>query len=238
MKKLLLLIVAVGLAAVLVACGDDEGNEENAEAPEAPESSDGEQAAQEFEVTEDEKVAEDEVVVTVNGKEVTGVKYNPVYAQTKMTMANYGMDMNDRELVKEQTINELVAQELLKQEAEQKGIDVTEDEVQGEIDAIEEEELEAYLEQMQLTEDQLKEQLTLNLTVNKYMEQELTVEEVSDEELKETYDQLKEQNGEGIGEFEELKDTLRQQLMQQKQTELLQAKLEELQEQAEVETLI
>ncbi|SES98607.1 SurA N-terminal domain-containing protein [Oceanobacillus limi] len=237
MKKLILLILSVGLAGLLVACGDNEdaedGAEEGAEATET-----GQQEPPETEVTEEEKVAEDEVVATINGEEVLGNRYNPIYSQTKMNMAMYGLDTSDKDALKEQTVNELVAQVLIKQEAEDKGIEVTEEEVQTEMESIEEEELESYLEQFQLTEAEFKEQINFNVLLNKYMDQELTVDEVSDEEVEERYDQLVEQSGEEIGELEELEETIRQDLKDQKQSEQLQAKLEELQEQAEVEKLI
>ncbi|MFD2044299.1 SurA N-terminal domain-containing protein [Ornithinibacillus salinisoli] len=237
MKKLIMLMLAVGLATFLVACGDDKDTEEETE---GKDQKTDEQAGQEVDVTEDEKVAEDEVVATINGTEVTGDQYNPVYLQTKLNAANYGMDVSDQEALKEQTINELIAQELIKQEAEDKGVEVTDEEVQNELDVYKEEngdEFSAYLEQVQITEDEFKDQIGFTLMLNKYMEQELQVDEISDEEIKDTYDQLKEEN-EDIMSFEEAKTVLKQNLTKQKQNELLQAKIDELKEQAEIETLI
>ncbi|MFC2947872.1 SurA N-terminal domain-containing protein [Virgibacillus sediminis] len=236
MKKLLMFTLALLTTAVLAACGgDDSAKEGNQETPDNP----SEQAQESVEVTEEEKVGEDESVVKVNDSEVTGEKYNPIYLQVKTTMQQSGEDISDKEKIKDLTLDLLVEQELILQDAERAGIEVTEEEVEQEYANIKEQsgdQLPAMLEQFQLTEEQFKSQLSDDLVTTKYMESELDVE-VTDEEVEEMYNQLKGQN-EDVGELKELEEPIRQQLRSQKEQEQLMTKVEELKKEADVETLI
>ncbi|SHG09625.1 SurA N-terminal domain-containing protein [Ornithinibacillus halophilus] len=231
MKKLFLLLIAFSLASVVTACGDDDNNESN---------NDGNTTEQSFEVTDEEIVDEEEVVLSVNDKDIFGNKYNPVYYQTKQRLYQAGQDISDLELVKEQTFNELIAQELIRQDAIESGLEVTDEEVENRLENVkseDEEGYEAYLKQFDLTEDAFKEQLKFNLLVDKYMTDVITVEEVPEEEIKELYEQLKEQN-EDIMEYDEAKVFIEQQLTQQKQSEQLLTKIEELEESADIEKML
>ncbi|MFC3040176.1 SurA N-terminal domain-containing protein [Virgibacillus xinjiangensis] len=236
MKKLLMITLALAFAVVLAACGGEDAAEEgNQETPEST----SEQAQESVEVTEKEKVDETESVAKVNDAEVTGEKYNPIYMQVKTTMQQSGQDISDHEKIKELTLDLLVDQELILQDAERAGIEVTEEEVDQQYKQIEEQsgdQLPTMLEQFQLTEEQFKDQLNNDLITSKYMESELNVE-VTDQEVQEMYDQLTEQSEE-VGELKELEEPIRQQLRTQKEQEQLKAKVEELKEDADVETLI
>lgn len=230
----------------LTACGsDEEPAEENANGAEEDSNTEGTEntegtGASEFEITEEEKVAEDQVVATVNDVELTGKKYNPLYYQVKMLNHQFGQDIDDAEIVKEQTLTILIEQELIKQDAENKNIEISEEEVEAELNNIVEQEGEeayqAVLDQIQLTEEELKNQLRDDLLVAKYIDDQLDTE-VTDEEVKENYEVLKEENEE-LGDFEDVEGQIRELLSQQKETEQLQARLDELKEQAEVEELI
>ncbi|GAB3045976.1 SurA N-terminal domain-containing protein [Virgibacillus ainsalahensis] len=237
MKKLLILALALSIALILSACGgDDSAEEQENQTTNNP----SEQAQEPVEVTDEEKIEEDASVVNVNGKEVKGDKYNPIYMQVKTTMQQSGQDISNLDQIKEQTVNLLIEQELILQDAEKVGIEVSEEEVQTELDSIKEqsgEQLTTVLDQLQITEDQFKSQLNDDLITTEYMEQELEVE-VTDKEVEEFYNQLKEQSGEEVGEMEELEEQIRQQIKMNKTQEKLMTKVEELQEQAEVEKLI
>ncbi|PAV30583.1 hypothetical protein CIL05_05635 [Virgibacillus profundi] len=247
MKKFIMLALALSLAIVLAACADDsaeenegsEETEENTSEQEQEPSSEQAQEPEPVEITDEEKVDEEAAVVSVNGDEIKGNKYNPIYSQLKMTMQQSGQDTSNLDQLKEQTINVLIEQQLIKQAAEDKGLEVTEEEVQSEFTTLKEEngeQLSAVLEQFQLTEENFKNQLADDLITQKFIDSELDTE-VTDEEIKETYDQLKEQNEE-IGELETVEPQLKQSLKNQKVQEQLQVKVKELRENAEVETLI
>ncbi|WP_042220472.1 SurA N-terminal domain-containing protein [Oceanobacillus manasiensis] len=248
MKKVILLGFALTLAIILAACNDDnsgEETEENAqeENTQSEENAEGEneQAQQSAEITEEEKVDPDSAVVSVNGTEVMGDSYNSVYSMLKTQMAGMGQDVSDTEVVKEQTVNVLIEQQLIRQEAEDIGLEVTEEEVQSEFDTLKDEngeQLTTVLEQFQLSEEDFKRQLADDLITNKYVDSELDVE-VTDEEVEEYYNQLKEQSGDQeLGKLEDLEPTIKDQIKQQKTSTELQSKVAELKEDAEVETLI
>jgi len=234
MKKLHMLVLMLCLAIVLAACNNDsseenENTEENAS-----------EQQQELEITDDEKLSNEEPVANVNGEEIKGIDYNPVYTQVKTMMYQYGQDVSDLEAIQKQTTNILVEQELIKQDAEKLGIEVTEEEAQEELDKIKEsgteEEFAAVLEQYNMSEEDFKNQLLNDLITVKYMEDQFKVE-VTDEEVQEYYEQLKEQNSE-IGEFEEVESQIKDILVNEQQSEQLRARVDELMESAEVETLI
>lgn len=232
MKKQLLLLLTLLLAFVLAACNNDEAEEEANE-----DANITEEAPQEVEITEEEKADTDAAVVNVNGTEILGDKYNDVYKQLK-TM--YGQEITDLDALKDETTEVLINQELIIQDAEERGIQATEEDVQKEIDNMVEtngeDALTSILEQSELSEDEFRKQLNDTLTFVKYIESEFTVE-VEDEEVEEQYEQLKEQNEE-IGELAEYEDMIRQNIVDQKQAQMLEERIAELKEDAEIEKFI
>lgn len=179
-------------------------------------------------------------MVSVNGNEIKGDHYNSVYTRVKTMLYNYGQDVSDLDVIKEQTITLLIDEELIRQDAADKGIEVTEEKAQTELEAIKEETGEEQynnmLEQFQMNDEEFREQLINDLTTVQYMDEQFDIE-VTDEEIKAYYDKLKEQN-EKIGELSEVEDRIESALYSQKQSEQLQVKVEELRKDAEVETLI
>lgn len=239
MKKQMMLIVAILLALLLAACGNDDAEEANNNEdanviegqPEAP---------AELEITDDEKADEESAVVSVNGTEILGDKYNNIYQQLKSMLHMNGQDTTDLDMLKSETVAILIEQELIRQDATELGIEVGEDEVQAEIDSLTEqhgeEALTTMLEQNNLSEEDFKAQLGDDLVTLKYIDTEFEVE-VTDEEVQEVFDTLKEQNEE-LGELEEYEEVIKQNLSQEKQREMLDARVNELKESADVETLI
>ncbi|WP_121604493.1 SurA N-terminal domain-containing protein [Virgibacillus sp. Bac332] len=241
MKKIIMLGLALTLAIVLAACGDDnaEGDKKKDEQTQEEGNTSKEGQEQQVKVTDKEKVEEGTAVASVNGDEIKGERYNPIYTQLKTQMAQYGQDVSDLDKLKEQTINVLVEQHLIRQDAASKGIKVSDKEVQSEFDSLKEEngdQLTAVLEQFNLTEDQFKRQLEDDLITTKYIDSQLEVK-VTDKEVEEYYNQLKEQNEE-IGKLKDLKDQIKNQIKQQKTNEQLQKKVDKLKKDAKVETLI
>ena len=155
-------------------------------------------------------------------------------------MYQYGQDVSNLDMIKDQTVSILVEQTLIKQDAENEGIKVTDEEVQEELVSIKEtsgeDQFTTLLEQLQLSEDEFKEQLTGELVTRKYMDSEFEVE-VTDKEVQEYYDQLKEQNGE-IGKLEEVEGQIKDVLTNEKQSEQLRTRIDELKENAEVENVL
>lgn len=240
MKKLTLTMMMI-ITMLLAACGNDDNNTEQ-EGSSQQEGAAGqqEQATPEFE--DDEFVDAEEPVAVVNGEEVQGSDYNRAYSLVKSIMFQSGQDVEDTEALQQETINFLVEQELIMQEANEAGVEVADEEVQAELDSIketDEEQFQTMLEQLHLSEEQYAEQLKFDLATAQYMDEEFDVE-VTDEEVEELYNQMAEQSGDQeIGELnEETRAQFEEMIVQNKQQEQYAEKVNELRESAEIEELI
>ncbi len=248
-----MILMALSLATILAACGgDDSADSKESKDKEGNKKQTEEQAGQAsskpVEITDEEKVKKDKVVTKINGEEITGKTYNATYAQTKVMMQQYGQDVSDKKKLKEQTLNAIVQQELLKQDAEKNGIEVSDKEVQTQFEKAKsnnKEQFESVLKQYHLTEETYKDQLDFELTVQKYKEQELKDTKVTDKEVQDYYDKLKEQQKNASKEqqqelpkLKDLESQIKKQLKQQKEQQKLQAKVQELQKQAEIKHMI
>ncbi|WP_226037097.1 SurA N-terminal domain-containing protein [Aquibacillus saliphilus] len=249
MKKLLLMIFAIaGLSVLLVACSDDEENAEdktaeNTEEGTTEEDTSKDEASKEAEAPEVETIDEDKVVATVNGEEIIGKKYNQMYSQTLLMFQQYGQDTSNTEQVKEQTITSLIEQELLLQETDSKGIEVSDSEVEDSLEQIKsqfesDEQFKEQLTTLNLTEDSLKEQLAYEIRLNQYMAEEVPDIEVSQEEVDAYYEQLKSQQGEETPPLEDVQDQIENELVKQQRSNALGTIIEDLKEESEIETLI
>lgn len=234
MKKKMLLIFTLVLTLMLAACGKDDADK--ADDPAAEKENEAQQQ-EEVEITEDEKVDADTVVVSINGDDVTGEQYNNIYRQLKTMYHMYGQDVSDLDTLKNETIDIITEQELIRQDALDSGIEVTEEDTQEEIDSIietnGEEAIDTLLKEYDLSEEEFRTQLTNDLITIKYIEEEFEAE-VTDKEVEEQYNLLKEESEE-VGELEEVEDMIRQSLAEQKQSELLENRIAELKEEAEIE---
>src|SRR5690625_4176937 len=121
MRKILLVVAMLSLT-FLLACGDSKEEVEEQE--------------QTFEITADEQVDQDEVVMYLNGEEITGDRYNLVYLQMKAQLFQFGQDVSDQEEIKQLALDALLEQELLQQDAKEKGIEVPEEDVEEELSHI------------------------------------------------------------------------------------------------------
>lgn len=212
----------LAIVLLLVACNDNK--EEAAET---------EQAVPE--ITEEEKLPEDEIVAVVNGDEINGTTYNIVYAQLKLQAAQFNEEVDLNE-IKEQTIESVIDRQLLVQEAKELGIEYTNEEVEEQFLEMKEnngEALETLLGQYQFTEEMFKEQIKFEFIMNDFMTEAIEVT-VDDDELKEHYEKAKEGNDE-IPPFDEIKNDLQRSLVQQKTAEELEKLIEEAKEVAKIE---
>ena len=244
----MMLVLALGLAITLAACSNDSNsasdseNDKNTADKKSDETAQPAQPAQ-VDISDKEKVDNDKVVSQINGKDIKGEQYNASYSQTKMLMSQNGQDLSDVEKIKEQTLNVITEQVLIKQDAEEQGIKVADKEVEAQLEKIKSEKPDQYkqvLKQFQLTEDAYKNQLTFELTLQKYMDQEIEVAEASDKEVQTYYDKLKEQgqDGQKIPELAAVKDQIKTAIVQQKQQVALSKKLETLKKDAEIKKMI
>lgn len=230
-----MLAIFIGLSMLLVvsACGDKE--EEETEEVQAPE---------QVEISEEELADEEEVIATVNETEILGSQYNPAYRERK-EMESFTVEPGEEiepEKVKEIILEGLIGQELINQESEKLDIEVTDEEIQEELEILEEQEgdvLDSLLEQFDWTEEDLENQIRQDLTNKHYIEEKIEVE-VTDEEAKEEYERVKAEteDKDTVPEYDEVKDNVKLQMTQQKQNEELLKHIDKFKEEAEIETLI
>lgn len=223
MRKTFMRIVVFSLVVFLVACGSKTEEKES------------------LEFTDEEIVKDDQIVATINGTEITGEEYNSIYVQTKVRLHQYRQDVSDLDFLKERTLNTLIDQELLRQDARRIGISVSEEEVQNRFteakEEVSEEQFSSFLEQNQLTETEFKDQLYLAILHEKYLQSEMPKIEITEEEIKELYEEKKDEN-KNFPDYEDIAEMLKQEIMMQKEQAAFQGKIEQLRKNAEIEIMI
>ena len=220
MKKLYMIGLSLALALLLAACGDKE--EAQTEEPAV-------------EISASERVDEDEIVAVVNGEEVKGNVYNLIYTQLKLYATQIGDDIELDE-IKEAAVTSVVDRQIVLQEAEKIDMSVSDKEAEEYIEKLREEseeELETLLGQYQITEEEFKEQIKFEITMNDYMNETVEVE-VTDKELEEYYEKAKEGN-DSIPSFDEAKTQLKKQLLAQKTQETFQDNIDKVKEKSEID---
>lgn len=250
MKKYLLTLLIGLLALSLAACNNDEDKAKTDEASDTKQKE--EQAAVDPEEMqkklEKQKVKDDQVVAVVNGQELKGAEYNNALSISQMQFQLMGQDPTTDEIakqIKDYTLEGLVGQTLLMQEIDKKGYKATDEEINKELDGLKsqyenEEEFEKALKENNLTLDNLKKQISDTVKYSKYVKNDLKVEEVKEEEIKEYYDSMASNDTESKEKqkYEDVKEELKLQLEQQKTQEKLNPKIEELRKAAKVELKI
>lgn len=217
---------------VISACGDKEDEAEEGQAPEP------------VEISEEELVDDKEVVATVNETEILGSQYNPAYRERK-ELENFNVESGkdiETDKVKEITLEGLIGQELINQESKKLDIEVTDEDIQEELEILESQEgdvLDSLLEQFDWTQEDLEAQIRQDLTNNRYIEKTIDVE-VTDEEAKKEYDRVKEEteDKDTVPDYDEVEDNVKLQMTQKKQNEELQKHIDKFKEEADIETLI
>ncbi|WP_408009004.1 SurA N-terminal domain-containing protein [Pseudalkalibacillus sp. A8] len=253
MRKIMYTALVALFALALAACGGNEeskGDEKNKDGQQNNKDKEQTEQTEQMEEMqkkmEEQQVDEDKVVAQVNDEEIKGIDYNRALGQMQMQYQQMGQDPTSKEVaeqLKEQVVNGLVDFEVIVQEAKAKGYEASEEDVNKQIDEIkgqfdDEKKFEEALKTNKLTEDQLKEQIADQIQYETYVEKEIPADEVSEEELKKHYDQMKEAQGDQAPKYEEVKDQLKQQLQQQQKQEKVAQKVKELKKDAEISVKI
>ena len=191
-----------------------------------------------------------DVVAEVNGEEVTKDEFVPIYTSTfqqATAQAQMSGEAPDEEALKKQTVEDLVSTELLAQEAEARGIEVSDEDVETELTALAEqnelgsaEELLAVIEKQGVSEEQARSQVETQLMVEALVVDEDGPIEPTDQELRKVYAQAKQQQtqsgqgGQKIPPFAEVRDQLAEQATQQQVGEVAGVLVEDLRKDAEI----
>lgn len=261
-KKLATSVAAAALLFGLAACGegDAEGAEgEAATGQAAEEQSQGggsSDAPSQQQMPEPDLGDVPDVVAEVNDADISGEEYSSAYetqfSQMAMQSQMSGEEV-DEEALQEQTLNNLIGYELLTQEAEANGYEASEEDVDAELESVAEsngmESVDEFLsmaEEQDVSEDELRADVKQQVLINQVVGS-LDVEEPSEEEIEQTYEDFADQQssqGQGQGQdgeetetpdLEELRPQIEEQLTTQKENEAVQAHIEQLREDAEVE---
>jgi len=152
-----------------------------------------------------------------------------------------------KELVKEMetyygesVLNSIIEGELIKQEAEKRGIKVTEEEVSNQIKTIEDsmksqgQELQQALEESGMTVEDLRENYKMNILIEKLLADKITV---TDEDIQKYIEENKDSFPEGT-DMEQIKSLVEEGLKQEKMSTEYQSFINGLKEKADIKILL
>lgn len=252
-KKLLLSIALAGIVSVVSACGTaDDGSESGSETSQAPAN---ESAAPEAapEVADPDLEGVPDVVAVVNGTEIPKTDFEAVYTaqyETAATQSQMSGEPVDQDALKSQTIEGMIGTELLIQEADERGIEATDEAISTALDELvatyqlsSADEFYSTLAEQGTDEETVNEQLATQVQVEQLIEEEAGGTAPTEEELTAAYDeavaQQEEQNAASeeeteIPPFEEVRTALEEQLQTQKQSAAAESLVSSLREAADV----
>ncbi|MFC4801731.1 SurA N-terminal domain-containing protein [Neobacillus sp. GCM10023253] len=254
MKKMMFAVITVLMAVVLAACGGNEEskakNDEKAKTSVTDQQKEQQKQMEEMQKKlKAQQIDEKKTVAIVNNKKILGSDYNSALATIQGQMQQMGQDPTSKEAakqVKNQTIDSLVGQTLLLQEADKKNFKVTEAAINKRLDEVKKrfktnKEFEAALQKSGMDMKTLKTQIGDDIILNQYVEKEVPADKVTDEEIQKAYDQYAEQGkstGQEVPKLEDVKQQIQQSLQQQKQQESLAKQVEELKQNAKIDIKI
>lgn len=185
------------------------------------------------------------VVAVVNGEEITRGDLSAVEAQI---VASQGIDpsllsASMRAQIESQAIETVVSQALLRQAAAEANVEVPEENVDIQIEAIKgqfdtEEAYQNALGSEGLTESELRSQIRTDLAVQSYLDAVLNLSaiEATEAEVEEAYNQVA--TGEGVPPLEEVYMQVESMVIQQKQQEVVGVHIDELRTTADIQILV
>jgi peptidyl-prolyl cis-trans isomerase SurA len=246
-------LVAATSLLVLSACGGSSDSSADSEKDTSPSESSSASADAGSEGGPDLDAIPD-VVAEVNGEEVTKEEFVPIYEAAfaqAASQAQMGGQAPDEEQLRKQTADDLVDTELLAQEADARGLEVSDEDVDAELTALAEQngmasadELLKAVEQQGVTAEQARDQVETQLLVEELVADENGPIEPTDEELRALYAQAKEQqaqagkSGQGgaqeIPPFAQVRDQLVEQATNQEIGEVATALVEDLRADADI----
>lgn len=251
LKKILISALVFLLSIILVACGAGEEKETEVEVAEFSEpeeivevpdiAEEPEQGVAEI-VSEAELIGDETVVLIINGEEIRGDHYNLVYYETKNSLIRRDDLTDDLNPVHEETISALIRQTLLAQDANRKGIVVTDSEAEAiyqdtKAQFNSEDEFYDILAQLPYTEAIFREILTKSLLQQYYIDQEFSDISVSSDDIADFYAILQEQMDEAP-DLEDIRTEIRNQLLQTEIQMALNDRINQLVTEAEIEELL
>ncbi|SNZ06000.1 SurA N-terminal domain-containing protein [Terribacillus aidingensis] len=253
MKRLTTLCLMLVLALVLAACGNDEDKSDNSSSADTEEAQKQQEEAQKQmeemqKKFEKQQVDADKTVAIVNETEIKGKEYNALLTQAQQQSQAGGADPTTDDAAKElqdQVLKSLVGNELLLQAAKNNDYEVSDKEINEELQSTKdqlgsEEKFAEALKATGSTEEEYKQQLKEGMLVTKYVENELSPKEVTEDDMKSYYEKMEEQakeskQGDSLPKYEEVKEQLKASMEQQNLQAVMLDKVDELEKDADVE---
>ena len=242
-------VVAAGAMLTLSACGG--GDSDSADAGKEASASDSPSAsADASQGAGPDLEGIPDVVAEVNGEEVTKDEFVPVY-ESQFQQAAMQSQMSgqapDEEALRKQTVDNLVDTELLTQEAESRGIEVSDEDVDAELTALAKqnqmgsaEELLEAVAKNGLTEEQARSQVETQVLVEQLVADEDGDAEPTDKELRALYAQAKQQQAQSgqkaqkIPPFAQVRSQLAEQARAEQVGKVAQALVDDLRKDADI----
>ena len=237
-------LVAAASMVVLSACGGSESTSDadrDASASESPSASADAGDGPDLSGIPD-------VVAEVNGEEVTKEEFVPLYRaafQQAAAQAQTSGQAPDEEQIKQQTADDLVSTELLAQEAEARGIEVSDDDVDAELEDLAQQnqmgsadELLAAIEENGMSEEQARDQVETQVLVEQLVEDEGGSAAPTEKDLRAIYAQAKQQaagqQGQQIPPYAQVRDQIAEQARSEQVGKVAQSLLEDLRKDADI----
>lgn len=187
------------------------------------------------------------VVAIVNGEKIYQTDFDKSKALIEQSATIQGADISDEAIqaeIQKQALNTLIENTLILSAAEKAGISYTDEEINSKYNELvaqlgTEEELKSQMEKLGLSEEELQKTLSERITADKYIESVTDIGSisVSDEEINEFLKTV-DTTQEGIPPEEELRSQIKEQILSQKERELILNLIKKLREEAEIETKI
>lgn len=246
MNKMKIMVLPLSLLLLLGACSGNGQGESTEETVVPAESETTAQSVSNAPNSDLDLPAAEDVVVVVNGEEINGTVYNSVARQLESSVATQGKRASDPEVaeqVKEQAINVIVGNKLIIQDAVAKGHEVDSEVLEQRFEDLKnqfenEEQMKIALERTGFTLDDMKLQLREQLIYESYLADEIQGAEVTEEELKESYQGYVDSTEGETPEYEEMKPMIRKSLEDQAQKQAVYDRIEELRDAADIEVKI
>lgn len=246
-------------AIALTGCTDDPGATSGASdgGGQAPAASDGGgsplaggQGGEQPQMPEADVSDVPDVVATVNDEEITKDEFTSIYEsrfqQMAMQQQTTGEEV-DQAALKEEVANQLVDNRLLLQGAADAGIEPTDEDIDATLEKIAQQngmstadEVVAALEQQGMSEEDVRKDAASQYRLTAFIEQEAEITPPGDDELKQQYDAMVQQQEQTGGDtsqvppFEEVKEQIAQQAVTQQQNEAATTMAAELRETGDV----
>jgi peptidyl-prolyl cis-trans isomerase SurA len=251
-KKLFMGIGVCALAFGLAACNGDDTSEEEGAAPEEAAPEQAEDVEQDVSSAIDTESIPD-VIATVNGEDINKEIFVGNLEQGAMQLSMQGIDIESEEglaeleIMKEQLLDRIINSTLITQAANEEGVEATEEEIDtgiteliAQIGLESEEQLQELLDEQGVTKEELRADVAKTVKSEKYLDQNVTVADISEEDLQAAYDELVEMvEAEGeetteIPSFDEYKDQLEYQMLMEQEQEQVGKLIETLRADSEI----